>query len=106
LIGDERKLDKGSLSRMNGVDRVVPVLRPFKLASRDFHPEDSQVAINGHEIGGNKVIVMAGPCSVESYDQLMETAVAVKKAGRTCCAGEPLSRAHRLTVFREWAKKG
>jgi 3-deoxy-7-phosphoheptulonate synthase len=81
LIGDERKLDRGSLSRMNGVDRVVPVLRPFKLASRDFHPENSKIAINGHEIGGNKVIVMAGPCSVESYDQLMETAVAVKKAG-------------------------
>jgi 3-deoxy-7-phosphoheptulonate synthase len=81
LIGDERKLDEGSLSRMNGVDRVVRVLRPFKLASRDFHPEDSIITINGHEVGANKVIIMAGPCSVESRDQLIETAVAVKAAG-------------------------
>jgi 3-deoxy-7-phosphoheptulonate synthase len=80
-IGDERKLDQGALTRMEGVDRVVPVLRPFKLASRDFSPEDSKISINGHVIGGEKVIVMAGPCSVESMDQMMETAVAVKAAG-------------------------
>jgi 3-deoxy-7-phosphoheptulonate synthase len=66
---------------MTGVDRVVPVLRPFKLASRDFQPEDSQIAVNGHVFGGKKVIVMAGPCSVESLEQVMETAVAVKAAG-------------------------
>ena len=81
LIGDERQIDQGGISRMNGVDRVVRVLRPFKLASRDFHPEDSKIAINGHEIGGDKVIIMAGPCSVESLDQMMKTAVAVKEAG-------------------------
>ncbi|GAB4425855.1 MAG: 3-deoxy-7-phosphoheptulonate synthase [Anaerolineae bacterium] len=81
LIGDERRLDDGALSRMHGVDRVVPVLRPFKLASRDFHPEDSVITINGHQIGGNKVIVMAGPCSVESEAQILETAEAVKAAG-------------------------
>ncbi|MCB0194842.1 MAG: 3-deoxy-7-phosphoheptulonate synthase [Anaerolineae bacterium] len=81
LIGDERRIDEGALNRMKGVDRVVPVLRPFKLASRDFKPEDSVIAINGHKIGGNKVIVMAGPCSVESMDQMMETAIAVKEAG-------------------------
>ncbi len=81
VIGDERRLDQGAINRMNGVDRVVPVLRPFKLASRDFQPEDTKIAINGHEVGGNKVIVMAGPCSVESLEQMMETAVAVKEAG-------------------------
>jgi len=81
VIGDERQLDKGAISRMNGVDRVVPVLRPFKLASRDFQPEDSKIPINGHTFGENKVIVMAGPCSVESLDQMMTTAVAVKEAG-------------------------
>jgi 3-deoxy-7-phosphoheptulonate synthase len=81
IIGDERKLDRGAISRMNGVDRVVPVLRPFKLASRDFHPEDSKISINGHVFGDNKVIVMAGPCSVESLEQMRETAIAVKEAG-------------------------
>ncbi len=81
VIGDERKLDGGAVARMAGVDRVVPVLRPFKLASRDFHPEDTIIAINGHKIGGNKVIVMAGPCSVESEEQMLTTAHAVKEAG-------------------------
>lgn len=81
VIGDERKLDQGAMSQMDGVDRVVPVLRPFKLASRDFKPEDSKISVNGHIIGGNKIIVMAGPCSVESLEQMRETAVAVKAAG-------------------------
>ncbi|MBN1218436.1 MAG: 3-deoxy-7-phosphoheptulonate synthase [Anaerolineae bacterium] len=81
VIGDERKLDRGAISRMEGVDRVVPVLRPFKLASRDFQPEDSKISINGHVFGDKKVIVMAGPCSVESLEQMRETAVAVKEAG-------------------------
>lgn len=81
IIGDERKLDQGAISRMNGVDRVVPVLRPFKLASRDFQPEDSKISVNGHVFGDNKVIMMAGPCAVESLEQMMETAVAIKAAG-------------------------
>ncbi len=81
VIGDKRKLDQGALGRLNGVDRVVPVLRPFKLASRDVQPENTKIQLNGHTIGAEKVIIMAGPCSVESMDQLMETAVAVKKAG-------------------------
>ncbi|MEW5960485.1 MAG: 3-deoxy-7-phosphoheptulonate synthase [Chloroflexota bacterium] len=81
VIGDERQLDRGAIGRMDGVDRVVPVLRPFKLASRDFQPEDSKISINGHVFGDNKVIVMAGPCSVESLDQMLQTAAAVKEAG-------------------------
>ncbi len=81
IIGDERQLDQGAISRMDGVDRVVPVLRPFKLASRDFQPEDSKIAINGHVFGDNKVIIMAGPCSVESREQMLTTAAAVKEAG-------------------------
>jgi 3-deoxy-7-phosphoheptulonate synthase len=59
----------------------VRVLRPFRLASRDFQQEDTKIAINGHILGGEKVIMIAGPCSVESMEQMMETAVAVKAAG-------------------------
>lgn len=81
IIGDERRLDQGAIGRMDGVDRVVPVLRPFKLASRDFHPEDSKISINGHVFGDKKVIVMAGPCAVESMEQVLDTAVAVSEAG-------------------------
>ncbi len=81
LIGDERPLDPEHLEAFTGVERVVRVLHPFKLASRDFHPADSIVKINGVSIGGPQVIVMAGPCSVESREQLMEIASAVKQAG-------------------------
>lgn len=81
VIGDERNLNQDTLSRMKGVERVMPVLRPFKLASRDFKPEDTLVSVNGHQIGGQKVIVMAGPCSVEGREQLLEAAWAVKEAG-------------------------
>ena len=81
VIGDERKLDQGAMSRMDGVDRVVPILRPFKLASRDFQAEDSKIEVNGHVFGGEKVIMMAGPCSVESMEQVMETAIAIREAG-------------------------
>ncbi|MDM8519732.1 3-deoxy-7-phosphoheptulonate synthase [Anaerolineales bacterium HSG6] len=81
VIGDHRGIDKGALARTGGVDRIVPVLRPFKLASRDFQPEDTKISLNGHAFGGDKVVIMAGPCSVESMDQMMETAVQVKEAG-------------------------
>jgi 3-deoxy-7-phosphoheptulonate synthase len=81
VIGDERPLDKEGLGRMLGVERIVPILRPFKLASRDFHPSDSVFQINGHSIGSQKIIVMAGPCAVESREQIIETAFKVKEAG-------------------------
>jgi 3-deoxy-7-phosphoheptulonate synthase len=66
---------------MRGVERIVPILRPFKLASRDFQPSNTVFKLNGHSIGDQKVIVMAGPCAVESREQILETAHAVKEAG-------------------------
>ncbi len=81
VIGDERPLDKDSMGRMRGVERIVPILRPFKLASRDFQPEDTVFPLNGHSIGGQKIIVMAGPCAVESREQIIEAAHMVKEAG-------------------------
>jgi 3-deoxy-7-phosphoheptulonate synthase len=81
VIGDERPLDKDSMGRMRGVERIVPILRPFKLASRDFQPEDTVFRLNGHSIGGQNIIVMAGPCAVESREQIIEAAHMVKEAG-------------------------
>jgi 3-deoxy-7-phosphoheptulonate synthase len=81
VIGDERPLEQGSLVRMRGVERIVPILRPFKLASRDFQPNDTVFELNGHSMGGQRVIVMAGPCAVESREQILETAYAVREAG-------------------------
>jgi len=81
IIGDERPLDTENLEAFEGVERVVRVLHPFKLASREFHSENSVVRVNGIEIGGDQLVLMAGPCSVESREQLFETAAAVKEAG-------------------------
>ena len=69
------------MERLDGVEQTVPVLRPYKLASRDFHPEDTVVPVNGLAVGGRKFVVMAGPCAVEGREELLEAARAVREAG-------------------------
>jgi 3-deoxy-7-phosphoheptulonate synthase len=81
IIGNGRPLDRAQIERMDGVERTVPVLRPFKLTSRDFHPQDTIVPINGISVGDKKLVIMAGPCAVEGQEQLLEAAQAVKRAG-------------------------
>ena len=81
IIGDVRQLDQSKFQRMPGIERIVRVLRPFKLASRDFNPEGSKISLNGHVFGADQVIIIAGPCAVESLEQVRETAIAVKEAG-------------------------
>jgi 3-deoxy-7-phosphoheptulonate synthase len=81
VIGNGRPIDREPIQRMDGVERTVPILRPFKLASRDFCPQDTVVKVNGVSIGGRQLVVMAGPCAVESREQLLETAQAVKETG-------------------------
>jgi 3-deoxy-7-phosphoheptulonate synthase len=81
IIGNGRPLDREQFERMDGVERTVPILRPFKLAGREFHPQDTIVAVNGVQIGGRQLVVMAGPCAVESREQLLETAHVVQEAG-------------------------
>lgn len=88
-IGDERgKFVLQTLESLHGVESVVPILQPYKLASREVKPEPSRIHLSAEvTIGGNRVIVMAGPCSVESERQIIETAHAVKKAGGTVLRG-------------------
>ena len=81
IIGNGRPIDREQLERLSGVERTVPILRPFKRASRDFRPQKTVVPINGVSVGTDQLIVMAGPCAVESREQLLETAHAVKEAG-------------------------
>jgi len=71
----------GVLGGMSGVESLVPISKPFKLASREFHPQDTVVEVNGVRIGGEEVVVIGGPCSVESEEQTLATARAVKAAG-------------------------
>lgn len=81
IIGDGRPIERDQLERMPGVERCLPVLEPFKLASRDFKPTGTTFPIGQHMVGGDEVILMAGPCSVESRSQIIETAHACKEAG-------------------------
>jgi 3-deoxy-7-phosphoheptulonate synthase len=78
---------RDSLGLLPGVEQVIPVSKPYKLASREFHPQDTIVNINGVAIGGNEIVVMAGPCAIESEEQLLATAQAVKAAGATVLRG-------------------
>jgi 3-deoxy-7-phosphoheptulonate synthase len=88
VIGaDEHLLHRSPFEAMEGVDKVMRVMQPFKVASRDFSRQDTVINVNGVEIGGNKVVVMAGPCSVESREMILETAHAVKEAGATVLRG-------------------
>jgi len=82
-VGDERgKAVLQTLESMHGVENVVPILQPYKLASKEIKKERSQIRISENVvIGGEQVIVMAGPCSVETEEQIIESAEAVKRAG-------------------------
>jgi len=70
-----------------GVERVTRIMRPYKLASREFKPNDSVVSVNGIDVGGKRFVVMAGPCAVESERQLTAAAKAVKDAGASVLRG-------------------
>jgi len=87
MIGNERPVSPNGFLLLDGVEKVMPVLRPFKLASRDLHPQDSVISTNGVQVGSQRVVIMAGPCAVESRQQLLETAWAVKEAGATILRG-------------------
>jgi 3-deoxy-7-phosphoheptulonate synthase len=87
VLGDGRAIDRARFERMDGVKRLESIASPFKLASRDFRPQDTEVSLNGVRVGAEKVVVMAGPCSVESRAQILEAAHAVKEAGATVLRG-------------------
>ncbi|MCI8497336.1 MAG: 3-deoxy-7-phosphoheptulonate synthase [Clostridiales bacterium] len=81
LIGDKSKLADVNLELLPGVKECVPLMRSYKLASREFKPDGSIVKVGDQEIGGTKLAMMAGPCAVESEEQIMAAAQAVKASG-------------------------
>jgi 3-deoxy-7-phosphoheptulonate synthase len=87
VIGDERVLSPDILSAMSGVQDVMPILAPYKLASREFKKENTVVDIQGVRIGEKRVVVMAGPCSVETKERLLSIAEDVKAAGALILRG-------------------
>ncbi len=87
LVGDTAKIDAELLESLDIVDSVKRISEPFKSANRKFHPDDSVISVGNTSVGGDIFAVMAGPCSVESEEQVMEIARAVKAAGATMLRG-------------------
>lgn len=86
-IGDEQLLKQEQLLAIPSVESVTPILKPYKLVCKDFKKEGTVVDVNGVKIGGKEIVVIAGPCSVESEEQLIKTAIEVKKAGAKLLRG-------------------
>ena len=87
-VGDERdKVRLKAAENMSGVEKVMPILQPYKLASRETKDGNTIIKVGDVTVGGSKCVVIAGPCAVESEEQLMETALAVKKAGASMLRG-------------------
>ena len=87
IIGDTTKVDPESIEVDPAVEKVMHVSEPYKLANRAFHPEDSVIDVGGVKIGGGHLAVIAGPCSVESKEQVIEIAKAAKAAGANLLRG-------------------
>ncbi|TFH65963.1 MAG: 3-deoxy-7-phosphoheptulonate synthase [Candidatus Zixiibacteriota bacterium] len=87
VVGNGKKVDPEIFQVMPGVENVVPILHPFKLASREFKSESSVIHVNGLSIGGNEVVIMAGPCSIENRAQMLLSAEMVAKAGAKILRG-------------------
>jgi 3-deoxy-7-phosphoheptulonate synthase len=109
VIGNDRFKDQSVLESAEGVDKVVPILAPYKMASREMKKERSVVPLGGAlggAIGGTKVGVIAGPCSVESRTQVLEIAHAVKEAGAVGLRGGAFKPRTNPYSFQGMAEKG
>ncbi len=107
VVGDDRvEADRDSLSLMEGVERTMRVSHPYKIASREFHPTDTLVPLNGTRVGGKQIVLIAGPCSVESREQILEIAQAVKEAGATALRGGAFKPRTSPYSFQGLGEKG
>jgi 3-deoxy-7-phosphoheptulonate synthase len=87
VVGNDPYNTREQYVYLPGVDRVMPISRPYKMSSREFKPENTTFPVDGIRVGGDEVVIMAGPCSVESRTQLLETALAIKEAGGQALRG-------------------
>src|SRR6516165_10766399 len=106
VIGDEAKLQVEPLVAIPGVEQVVPILKPFKLASREFHPDGSVFETRGVKIGGGHLAVIAGPCAVESEPLLFDVAARVREAGANILRGGAFKPRTSPYSFQGLGKEG
>ena len=105
-IGDVAKMDIGLVQALSVVERVQRIQEPYKAANRKFHPEDSVVDCSGVKIGGGNFQVIAGPCSVESVEQMVGIAKSVKAAGATLLRGGAFKPRTSPYAFQGLGKRG
>jgi 3-deoxy-7-phosphoheptulonate synthase len=105
VLGNQGYVDDSTILELPGVQRVIHVSKPYKLVSRDFHPEDTIVDVAGIRVGqGCRPVVVAGPCAVESEEQIVRTALFVKKAGADMLRGgafKPRTGPHTFQGLRD-----
>ena len=101
-----KNLDPRSVELLPGVERVVPISKPYKMASREFKKEDTIVTVGKVKIGGGRVCIMAGPCAVESYDQIMSIAESVRDAGAVVLRGGAFKPRTSPYSFQGLGEKG
>ena len=108
VIGHPREEVRANLEAKIEVEKVVPISKPFKLASREFHPHDTVIPLgeNGLKIGGEQLIIMAGPCAVEGEEQLLESARQVKEAGANVLRGGAFKPRTSPYSFQGMEKEG
>jgi 3-deoxy-7-phosphoheptulonate synthase len=87
VIGDDKTKIVETMAGYPGVEQIIPILKPYKFASRETHPQDTVIAVGDVNIGGEKLVVMAGPCAVESREQILNSARLVKMAGGSILRG-------------------
>ncbi|NPV60943.1 MAG: 3-deoxy-7-phosphoheptulonate synthase [Actinobacteria bacterium] len=87
VIGDDKTKVVETMAGYPGVERIIPILKPYKFASRETHPQNTVIEIGGVSVGGEKLAIMAGPCAVESREQILNTARLVKLAGGSILRG-------------------
>lgn len=105
-VGDRAAIQQLPWEAFSGVERAVPVLKPYKFVSRDFQGTDSIVDVGGVPVGGSTIVVIAGPCAVESRDQLFSAAAAVKAAGATILRGDAFKPRTSPYSFQGLGEKG
>lgn len=106
LIGNGRAVSPDHFRSFSGVEDVFRISKPFKLASREFKPDKSIIRVNGVSLGGEDIIIMAGPCAVESREQILETALKVKEAGATILRGGAFKPRSSPYSFQGLKEKG
>jgi 3-deoxy-7-phosphoheptulonate synthase len=105
-VGESHAVNKDVFEVISGVASVVRISQPYKLASRQFHPPDSVFPMDGFAVGGEEIAIIAGPCSVETRSQLLETARAVRKAGANALRGGVFKPRTSPYVFQGLGEEG